>query len=162
MMAVLVFVYRSSDRLLWSLYWYCFTGLLAGWYDGCVGQIPRPEKINSFNFSLPFAKTYVPSLYHLTRPPAVPSHNGTVIGNCYNRMGRTCKFVMALPTILAASKQTVSSQSIKYCINTLLRCFLIKIIWRGDILYKVCCPFWTQRIFNLYFLNGDLNAAPKR
>ena len=38
--------------------------LLAGWYDACVGLLPSPERLNSFNFTLPFTPNTRAALHY--------------------------------------------------------------------------------------------------
>ncbi len=37
---------------------------MAGWYDACVSMFPSPERINSFNFSMPFTPQIHASLHY--------------------------------------------------------------------------------------------------
>ena len=39
--------------------------LLAGLYDACLGLLPSPERLNSFNFTLPFKPNARVALYYL-------------------------------------------------------------------------------------------------
>ena len=32
-----------------------YLGLMDHYYDGCIGNLPTPDRLNSFNFTLPFA-----------------------------------------------------------------------------------------------------------
>ena len=41
-----------------------FKGLLAGWYDACVGVYPTPERLNSFNFSTAFSSNFHMTLHY--------------------------------------------------------------------------------------------------
>ena len=37
---------------------------MGGWYDGCVGLTPSPERLNSFNFSLAYTPNTEATLFY--------------------------------------------------------------------------------------------------
>ena len=41
------------------------TGLLAGYYDACIGLVPTQERFNAFNFTISFAENKEVGLYYL-------------------------------------------------------------------------------------------------
>ena len=40
-------------------------GLLAGYYDACMGLVPTQERFNAFNFTISYAESKEVSLYYL-------------------------------------------------------------------------------------------------
>ena len=40
------------------------TGLLAGYYDACIGLIPTQERFNAFNFTISFTENQEVAVYY--------------------------------------------------------------------------------------------------
>jgi hypothetical protein len=56
-------------------------GLLDGWYDGCLGLAPTPERLNSFNFTLSHAPNIKGALFFRAgEVPAQKDLHGKKIG----------------------------------------------------------------------------------
>ncbi|KAI0226235.1 hypothetical protein LSAT2_023120 [Lamellibrachia satsuma] len=73
------------------------TALLAGWYDACVGLLPSPERLNSFNFTLPFTPNTRAALHY---------RRARIEGSAKNLTGRKLGFIAGW----AVGRQCLSRQ----------------------------------------------------
>ena len=39
------------------------SGMLDGWYDGCLGMLPSPDRLNTFNFTMAFTPNVKAALH---------------------------------------------------------------------------------------------------
>ena len=64
-----------------TVYHLTILGLLDGWYDGCLGLAPTPERLNSFNFTRSHAPNIKGALHFRSgEVPAEKDLHGKKIG----------------------------------------------------------------------------------